>query len=494
MRALRGGVLVRDIERMLLELTLRAPPAPYTARDLGFLLHKNPDRLHSRDIAAGRAHLFFTRADDAVATAVLALEVDPVGLVRGTAPGAQGLLSHYVNDRPYAANSFLSVAIAKTLGQTLAGRSKERQDLADRPLDLAARLTPVALPPPAEDGAPSLAETLFAPLGYRVETTAYPTVFDAEERRYADLRLAGQVRLRDLLSHVYVLLPVLDDAKHWWIDEAEVENLLAKGAGWLESHPAKDLIARRALKHQRSLTELALARLAEADAAAAGDPPPPDAEGAPAKAEAESALEEPLRLHDRRLDAVTAVLRDRGAATVLDLGCGEGKLLARLLKEPGVRRIVGVDAAVAGLERAARRLHLDRAGAALSDRLQLIQGGLTYADRRWRGFDAAVLAEVIEHIDPWRLSAVEAAVFGEARPKLVVVTTPNREYNALFAMPADALRHPDHRFEWTRRQFADWTGRVAAAFGYDVAVGPLGPAHDQHGAPSQMAIFDRKAP
>ncbi|MDH3742784.1 MAG: 3' terminal RNA ribose 2'-O-methyltransferase Hen1, partial [Hyphomicrobiales bacterium] len=304
-----------------------------------------------------------------------------------------------------------------------------------------------------------------------------------------DLRLSGTVRLADLLNHLYVLVPVLDNAKHYWIDREEIDKLLAKGEGWLAGHPAKELIARRALKHRRSLANQALERLAEsleADDEAAGDDVPVP--------EPEEALEKPIRLHDLRLDTVVETLQSKGVRTVLDLGCGEGKLIARLIKLKGIDRIVGVDASVHTIEKAVRRLHLDQAGDALRERLQLRLGSLTYGDRDWRNFDAATLVEVIEHIDPPRLSSLELSVFGDARPSLVIATTPNREYNALFdGMPAGTLRHPDHRFEWTRQEFKNWADRIATDHGYTVTLSPLGPEDKTHGAPSQMAVFERGA-
>lgn len=464
---------------MQIEITLLAGQgAEYPARDLGFLLHKHPDHLHERSTAAGDVSIFFPEAATARATAVLHLEVDPVGLVRGRSRNAEGLLDQYVNDRPYVANSFLSVALARCYGQSMAGKSKERQALADRSLPLEARVVPVA----ASGGAEVIA-ALFEPLGYRVTAQALD---ETGHRGIFDLRIAGGVRLRDLLNHLYVLVPVLDNAKHWWIDRDEIDKLLAKGEGWLAEHPAKDLIARRALKHRRGLVHQALARLAEE---AAPDEDSDDDTPAP---EPEEALEKPIRLHDLRLGAVLEVLREHGAASVLDLGCGEGKLLRRLVKERGFERIVGVDPSARALEIAARRLYLDRAGEALRRRIALQMGSLTYGDRRWQGFDAAALVEVIEHIDPPRLSALELSVFADAHPRLVVVTTPNREYNALFeGMEPGRLRHPDHRFEWTRAEFEAWGGGVAERNGYRAEFHPLGPVDEAHGAPSQMAVFNR---
>lgn len=464
---------------MQFEISLLASrDGSHAVRDLGYLLHKNPDRVFEREISVGNVTIFYSGIDETRCTAVLHLAVDPVSLVRGKNQ-SDGLLTQYVNDRPYAANSFLSVALTRCLGQSLAGKSKERQELADASLPFEAKVTPISAA-----GGQEVIASLFEPLGYAVTATR---LGGSDESDLFEIALAGSVRLRDLLSHLYVLVPVLDNAKHYWIDRSEIDNLLDKGEGWLADHPAKELIARRALKHRPSLAMLALARLAESE----GDADDEEQNGPP-KLDPEQALEQPIRLHDLRLDTVVSRLKDRNAASVLDLGCGEGRLLQRLLKETGINRMVGVDASVQSIERAARRLKLKSAGDALRERITLQMGSLTYADRRWQGFDAATLVEVIEHIDPPRLSALELSLFGHARPRWVVVTTPNREYNALFEkIAAGGLRHPDHRFEWTREEFRDWAAAVADGNGYSVVFEPLGPEDETHGAPSQMAIFER---
>jgi len=465
---------------MQVEITLRAPDdASYSARDLGFLLHKHPDHLHEREIAAGKVSIFYTQVDAARTTAVLYLDIDPVGLVRGKNQ-SDGLLTQYVNDRPYVANSFLSVALARSFGQSLSGKSKERQDLADQALPFEVKVVPVAAA-----GGRDVIQNLFEPLGYNVVAT--PLGAD-EASGLFEINLIGNVRLRDLLSHLYVLVPVLDNAKHYWIDDAEIDKLLEKGEGWLADHPAKDLIARRALKHRPSLTAIALARLTESE-----NLQEEATERDAARAKAEEVLERPIRLHDLRLETVVDVLKDRRTESLLDLGCGEGKLIGRLIKDTKISRIVGVDASVQTLEKAARRLRLNDAGDALRDRVSLQLGSLTYADRRWQDFDGATLIEVIEHIDPPRLSALEQSLFGEARPGLVIVTTPNREYNVLFeGMSEGSMRHPDHRFEWTRAEFQEWSEAIATENGYSVAFKPLGPEDQTHGAPSQMALFERE--
>jgi 3' terminal RNA ribose 2'-O-methyltransferase Hen1 len=297
------------------------------------------------------------------------------------------------------------------------------------------------------------------------------------------------LRLADALSHLYVLLPVLDNAKHYWVSTDEVDKLIRAGSGWLGSHPDRDLITRRYLAHRRELVLTAVGRLAEAD-----DTEPETLEGAVSDDGPDETPERQLSLAQQRRGAVLAALRAAGAATVADLGCGEGALIRTLLDDPAFSRVLGVDVSHRALEAAARRLHLDRMPDRRRQRLELVQSSLTYRDERIAGFDAAVLMEVIEHVDPPRLAALEQTVFGAACPGTVLVTTPNVEHNVRFAdLPAGSMRHRDHRFEWTRAQFREWAGGVAPRYGYGVRYLPVGTSDPEVGPPTQMAVFSRHA-
>jgi 3' terminal RNA ribose 2'-O-methyltransferase Hen1 len=462
---------------MLLTLTLTRPPAT----DLGHLLHKHPQRLQSFSLPFGQAHVFYPEAGEERCTAALMLEVDPVGLIRRGVRFPR--LDQYVNDRPYVASSFLSVAIARVYNTALGGRSKERPELVEQPLPLRARMA--ALPCAGGEG---LLRRLFEPLGYAVHAVDHP--LDEQfpewgESRYFTVELEGELRLRELLAHLYVLVPVLDAEKHYWVGEDEVEKLLRRGEGWLAGHPERELIVNRYLKYRRSLTSEALAKLLEDEEV------DPDRELETRAAE-EEAVEEPLRLNEKRLGAVISVLKARGAKRVLDLGCGSGKLVQVLLKEPQFAEIVGVDISHRALESAESRLKLDRLAPRQRERVRLFQTAITYRDKRLAGFDAAAVVEVIEHLDRPRLQAFERVVFEHARPGAVALTTPNREYNVRFdGLPAGGFRHRDHRFEWTRREFEDWAGEIAGRFGYGVRFLPVGPEDPELGAPTQMAVFER---
>jgi SAM-dependent methyltransferase len=626
--------------------TTGTPERP--ASDLGFLLHKHPDHAQAFDTSYGTAHVLYPEASAERCTAALLLEVDPVALVRrgkgkgrGGAPDAA--LAQYVNDRPYAASFLLATALSSVFSSAMKGRCRARPELVAEALPL--RVEVPALP---ARGGPGLVTRLFTPLGWTV--TAEPVPLDDTfpewgDSRYVRLVLEGRLRLAEALCHLYVLLPVLDDAKHYWVAPDEVDKLLRAGEGWLSGHPEEALITSRYLARRWSLTRqarerLELLRLAESDdsgveeidnavedapddedltgavpaaAAPAGGPPaapdpdpceaavaaphaagPPhadpdaagpvfadldaaglspadldaagpvlpdlDAAGPPPAGQAPAggtpaaggrpagpdetagdhtgpgpsgenrsgnedaaqnrtgddgtgphptseartgphltaedrtgqhpAAPAPPSLGVQRRAAILKELRAAGAARVLDLGCGQGQLVQELLKDSRFTEIVGVDVSMRALAVATRRLRLDRMGERQAERVRLLQGSLAYTDRRLKGYDAAVLCEVIEHLDLPRLPALEYAVFGAARPRTVLVTTPNVEYNVRWeSLPAGQARHGDHRFEWTRGEFSGWAQKVAARHGYGVHFVPIGPDDPEVGPPTQMAVF-----
>ncbi len=468
---------------MLLTITTTHRPAT----DLGFLLHKHPDRFQSFSLAFGKAHVFYPEAADERCTACLLLDVNPVDLVRGKGGASQrrSLFQDYVNDRPYVASSLMSVAIAQTLRTALKGECKDRPDLAASPIPLEARIDVL----PARGGDDFL-HRLFEPLGYEVETNRYPLdsrFSDWGDSPYHSVALRATKRLSELLTHLYVLIPVFDNDKHYYVGTDELEKLLARGEGWLADHPEKPQIVRRYLKHRSSLFRQALARLVEAETGETLD----DSRLVDRQ---EAALERPLSLHQQRHGAVLAALKSSGASSVVDLGCGEGKLLRELLNDRQFERILGMDVSMQSLERARDRLKLDRLSERQSKRISLIQGSLLYRDQRLAGFDAATVIEVIEHLDPPRLSALERVVFEFARPPTVIVTTPNREYNVMWeTLPAGEFRHRDHRFEWTRDEFRQWATRIDDTYGYQTRFLPIGPEDPRVGSPTQMAVFQRTA-
>jgi 3' terminal RNA ribose 2'-O-methyltransferase Hen1 len=195
-------------------------------------------------------------------------------------------------------------------------------------------------------------------------------------------------------------------------------------------------------------------------------------------------------LHDKRIKFVTEKLVESGAERVLDLGCGEGKLIRQLIKHKQFTEIVGMDVTYNELLKAKERLHFDEMSSKQKERIKLFQGSLTYRDKRLEGFDAAAVVEVIEHLDLNRLKAFNRVLFEFAKPKTIVLTTPNKEYNVLWeSLDAESMRHEDHRFEWTRKEFAEWANRIAEKYNYKVEILPIGDEDENVGTPSQMAIF-----
>ncbi|MEY9994989.1 3' terminal RNA ribose 2'-O-methyltransferase Hen1 [Streptomyces sp. V4I8] len=477
---------------MFLTITTTGTPER-PATDLGFLLHKHPEKSQAFSTSYGKAHVLYPEAETERCTAALLLEVDAVALVRqgkgkgrGGAPDAA--LAQYVNDRPYAASSLLAVALSSVFSSAMRGVCNARPGLPAQ-----ARPLRIEVPSLPARGGAALVQRLFEPLGWAV--TAEPVPLDVRfpewgDSRYVRLVLESEaLTLAEALRHLYVLLPVLDDAKHYWVASDEVDKLLRAGEGWLPDHPEQKVITSRYLSRRWSLTREAMERLELVRLAEADDSEVEDIDNA---VEAEGETEEkPTPLAVQRRDAIITALKASGAARVLDLGCGQGQLVQALLKDPAFTEIVGVDVSMRALTIAGRRLKLDRMGERQASRVKLFQSSLAYTDNRLKGYDAAVLSEVIEHLDLPRLPALEYAVFGAARPRTVLVTTPNVEYNVRWeSLPAGHVRHGDHRFEWTREEFRAWAEAVAERHGYGVEFVPVGPDDPEVGPPTQMAVFE----
>ena len=462
---------------MLLTITYEGT----NTQELGYLLHKNPERTQQFELSYGKAYVLYPEVSDTKTTAALLLDIDPLDLARGKAGSKDGGLFDYVNDRPYASTSFMSTAIARIFGTAMSGRCDKRQELADTPLHLTAAIYSLK-----DNGDTELAKELFEPLGYTVETKR--TQLDSSFPEwgispYIDLTISGTVKLSELLNHIYVLIPVFDKQKHYYIAEDEIQKLLDHGEGWLADHPFKEKITRRYFTARKSYARKALDILLSDEIA---ETEPTD------ETERTEEKEPRTPLNTQRLETVKNAVLSCGASSVIDLGCGECRLTSLLLNEQQIKKVTACDVSVAELEKAAQRLHLDRMQPYRKNKLTLMQASLTYRDRRFEGYDCACVVEVIEHIEPMRIPAFERSVFEFAAPKTVILTTPNREYNANYAhMQENALRHGDHRFEWTRAEFRAWTEHICDRFGYTCEISGIGDIDEQYGTPTQMGVFTK---
>lgn len=454
---------------MLLTITYTG----HNTQDLGYLLHKNPYRPQEFNLNSGMAYVFYPEVSDEKTTMALLLDINSIDLAKGKQGSKEGGLFDYVNDRPYTASSFLSTAITRIFNTAMNGKCEKKQELADSPLDLTANIFSI-------HGTEDFARKIFEPLGYTVKTTK--NILDEKfqewgESPYINLEISGKVRLSDLLNHVYVLIPVFDKQKHYFISEDEIDKLLSHGGEWLAGHPAKNEIIYRYFLMKRSYAHRTIDRLTESEPIEEiTDEEPKD--------------EKKISLNAQRLETIKNAVLASGAESVIDLGCGECRLTKILLEQKQIKKVTAIDVSAHELEKAKSRLHYDTMNEHKRNKLTLMQASLTYRDNRFSGYDCACVIEVIEHIEPLRLPAFERNIFEFAVPKTVIITTPNREYNENYEfIQSGQLRHNDHRFEWTREEFKKWADYICQKFGYTVTISGIGEDDGIHGTPTQMGIF-----
>ncbi|HCA41863.1 MAG TPA: 3' terminal RNA ribose 2'-O-methyltransferase Hen1 [Bacteroidetes bacterium] len=450
--------------------------------DLGYIFHKHPDKFQSFNFSAGKYHIFYPELNNDKATICLLLDIDPIEIVkilRNNTPDGFPL-GDYVNDRPYVASSFMSVAIAKGFSSAIKGKCKEKPELVNTKLPFEVFITSL----PSPKGGEILIRKLFEPLGYQLEIERQTLDLKFPEwgmSKYYNVKLKNTLTTKELLSHLYLLIPVLDFDKHYFISDDEIEKLIDKGTTWLNIHPEKEQIIRRYLINLNSLTSKALERISDNEILNN------ETEKISIKDVTEQKKE---TLHIKRINTVVDKLIESGAKTILDLGCGEGKLIKQLLKHKQFNKITGMDVSYNELLKAKERLNYNDLPPKQKERINLIHGSLTYRDKRLEGYDAAALIEVIEHLELSRLKSMERVLFEFAKPKLIIITTPNKEYNSIWEkLDSIDMRHKDHRFEWTRSEFLNWSINISKTYNYNSEIFPIGEEIENIGAPTQMAIF-----
>jgi 3' terminal RNA ribose 2'-O-methyltransferase Hen1 len=449
------------------------------AKDLGFLLYKHPDRIFRSDASRNSkmsAIGVWPEATVDRAEFCLIVEVDPVERVRGLA--WNGGIAQYVEPRPFLAASYMSQAISLCLRSAMNGVvSSKNPDEAARLEILAEEKWPLEIRVAPLRTSPGLINRMFEPLGWDV--TVESTPLDVPGARWeSDLHtvtIKGYATVQDALTQLYVLLPALDPQRHYFYDEAEVDKLMEKSRNWLAGHPARHLIVNRYLSKSRELREAATQQLDE-------DAPIDEVEG--------GVFEELVPAHEKRHQKIVDLVRDSGFRKIVDLGCGEGKLLERLLAIPGDIAIVGVEPALRDLDKAKRAVSRNPAKQ-MDPRVKLRHGSILYADETLKGFDVAILSEVIEHIEPERLEHAERCIFGFMQPQKVVVTTPNADFNIAFHIEPGKFRHSDHRFEWSVAEARAWCDRIASTYGYTYEFDGAGGYEEPFGHLSHFIVFEK---
>ncbi|WP_310831561.1 3' terminal RNA ribose 2'-O-methyltransferase Hen1 [Paenibacillus pedocola] len=460
---------------------------------LSHLLAKNPNNLYDRTEKEARVRIVFTVSSEEETEAVIYVTPDPIELVKGDS-SAHNDITQYINDREFVTSSLFCSYIRPALGTALNGKPKEAyMPWVGKPLKLELTFGPVASNLPDRT-----LEELFTALGYEVQLERGDAEYSfalktRSSARY--IKLAGEQTLQTALQQLFVLIPALDDYKHYYISDDEVDKIRRYGAGWLEEHPQRSLILKRTLRFAGAIKQYEAMAAKEKRSTAENSV---DSEDVPAAVtvSGESAVtemqEEPkIRLNDLRYAAIAAAVEELYAkATIVDFGSGEGKLSAKLSSVPGVREIKAVEPSAASQLRAMDRFAklADKPGIIVPDP---VTGSLFYFDESLRGKDVMILCEVIEHIDEYRLARVMENIFAEYAPKTLIVTTPNKDYNAVYEMEQEELRHGDHRFEWGRKAFSVWCARWTETFDYTAELTGIGEGSVEFGYPTQMAIFTK---
>jgi 3' terminal RNA ribose 2'-O-methyltransferase Hen1 len=446
-----------------MQLTIQASGDNVQA--ISYLLAKNPNNLYERNHKGHLVRLFYSKFTETELEVTIFVTPDPIEMVKNNSNSYD--ITHYINDREFAVSSIFCSFIRSALGTALNGQPKEEHlKWVNHPFSFNFEFGPVVS---------SLSDeklmNLFEPIGYEVTINrpeieySFP-IKTKSSARY--LSIKGMKTLQEGLRHLFVLIPVIDNYKHYFIDEKEIEKLERYGEGWLEQHPLRDLIYRQALRFKEiySLVENS------------------------SKDEKKVEPVKKVRLNELRYEKIVNAVSQMKPRSVVDFGSGEGKLSVQLGFVEGITEILAVEpsesASLKALERFNKVKNKEKFVIP-----ELLWGSLFYYDERLKDKDVIILCEVIEHIDETRLPKAMDTLLHDYQPGALIITTPNREYNELYDME-EHLRHNDHRFEWTRAEFRQWCTERNYSNDYELLFDGIGEEHPSHGFPTQMCIFKRK--
>ncbi|MFJ7684675.1 3' terminal RNA ribose 2'-O-methyltransferase Hen1 [Peribacillus butanolivorans] len=446
-----------------MQLTIQASGDNVQA--ISYLLSKNPRNLYERNHKGHLVRLFYSKFTETELEATIFVTPDPIELVKGNSNSYD--ITHYINDREFAVSSIFCSLIRSALGTALNGQPKEEHtEWVNHPFSFQFEFGPVV-----SSLSDNQLKDLFEPIGYEVMITR-PEIeysFQIKDKSSArSISLKGMKTLQEGLRHLFVLIPVIDNYKHYYIDEKEIEKLERYGDGWLKDHPMRDYIYRQSLRF-KEVYSIVENRKPE---------------------EKKEEKENKVRLNDLRYEKIVDTVSQMNPRSIVDFGSGEGKLSVRLGFVEGVKEILAVEpsqtAAIKALGRFEKVKNKEKFVVP-----ETLWGSLFYYDERLKNKDVIILCEVIEHIDEYRLPKVLDTILHDYQPNALIITTPNHEYNEVYDME-DVLRHNDHRFEWTRAEFRQWCTERNHRDIYSLKFEGIGEEHDTYGYPTQMVVFERK--
>jgi len=414
------------------------------ARAISHLLAKNPATVYERQVKGHAVRFVYHKMTDDELYASIFVTPDSLALVKDNEAFD---ITHYINDREFAVSTIFLSLIRSALGTALNGKPKEEYiQFAAMDFPFTFEFGPISSRLTDEE-----IRNIWEPLGYEVTIN---TMTDAKRARF--LTLTNTITLKKALQQIFILIPVMDDYKHYFIDEAERERLENYGEGWLETHPMREFIYKKALRFKQLYMS---------------------------EEENEQKVNKPS-LNTRRYETIADAVTALKPKTVIDMGAGEGKLSMLLAQIDSITNLYSVDPSNHALARMQKRFADQQFAAA-----PIIKwGSLYYEDKEFTEADVFILCEVIEHIDEERLPQIMHLITQNYTPKHLIITTPNAEYNTVYEL--EVMRHDDHRFEWDRKQFEAWCKAVAP--NYDLQFEGIGSVHEQYGAPTQMCIMTRR--